>query len=59
MAFFVSVVPADAPRAVILVVVDEPSTQHMGAEVADPAFSTIAQFSLEHMGIAPKGQGPS
>ena len=55
MAFFVSVVPADAPRVVILVVVDEPSTQHMGAEVAAPAFATIAQFSLEHLGIAPNG----
>jgi len=39
-----------------LVVVDDPSTEHMGAEVAAPAFATIAKFSLERLGIAPKGQ---
>jgi cell division protein FtsI/penicillin-binding protein 2 len=54
---FVGMVPANDPQLVILVVVDEPSTEHMGAEVAAPAFATIAQFSLKELGIAPKGQG--
>ena len=53
---FVGMVPANDPQLVILVVVDDPSTEHMGAEVAAPAFATIAKFSLERLGIAPKGQ---
>jgi cell division protein FtsI (penicillin-binding protein 3)/stage V sporulation protein D (sporulation-specific penicillin-binding protein) len=57
VASFVGMVPADAPQLVILVVVNEPTSLHMGAEVAAPAFAAIAKFSLSHLGIAPKGQG--
>ena len=56
VASFVGMVPADTPRLVILVVVNEPSSQHLGGDVAAPAFAAIAKFSLEHLGIAPKGQ---
>ena len=33
------------PRLVILVMVDEPSTEHFGANVAAPAFARIADFA--------------
>ena len=53
VASFVGMVPSSAPRLVILVVIDEPSTEHLGAEVAAPAFEKIADFSLKRLGIAP------
>lgn len=53
IASFVGMVPADAPRLVILVMVDEPANTHLGAYVAAPAFARIADFSLKHLGIAP------
>lgn len=57
VASFVGMVPADSPRLVILVSVDEPSTQHFGALVAAPAFARIADFALKHLEIAP-GDAP-
>ncbi len=53
VASFVGMVPAMAPRLVILVVVDEPTIQHLGAYVAAPAFAEIADFALKSLGIAP------
>jgi cell division protein FtsI (penicillin-binding protein 3) len=55
VASFVGMVPADSPRLVILVTVDEPATQHFGAVVAAPAFARIADFALKHLEIAPGG----
>ena len=37
----------------ILVMVDEPTTQHLGAYVAAPAFAQIADFALKSLGIPP------
>ncbi|MFH1833490.1 MAG: penicillin-binding protein 2 [bacterium] len=53
VASFVGMVPAEAPRLVILVVVDEPADSHLGAYVAAPAFSKIADFALKRLGIPP------
>jgi len=53
IASFVGMVPADSPRLVILVMVDEPTTEHLGAYVAAPAFAKIADFALKRLGIAP------
>jgi cell division protein FtsI (penicillin-binding protein 3) len=53
IASFVGMVPADSPRLVILVMVDEPASQHLGAYVAAPAFAKIADFSLKCLGIGP------
>lgn len=53
VASFVGMVPAVDPKLVILVMVDEPVTQHFGALVAAPAFSKIAEFALNRLGIAP------
>jgi cell division protein FtsI (penicillin-binding protein 3) len=53
VASFVGMVPADDPQLVILVMVDEPTTQHLGGLVAAPAFSEIAEFALKRLGIPP------
>jgi cell division protein FtsI (penicillin-binding protein 3) len=53
VASFVGMVPAEDPELVILVMVDEPTTQHSGAYVAAPAFAKIAEFSLKRLGIPP------
>ncbi len=46
IASFVGIVPADAPRAVIFVMADEPRNGYYGGEVAAPAFRQVAQFLM-------------
>jgi cell division protein FtsI (penicillin-binding protein 3) len=53
VASFVGVVPANNPKLVILVTVDDPLTQQFGADVAAPAFAHIAGFCLRRLGIPP------
>jgi cell division protein FtsI (penicillin-binding protein 3) len=53
VASFVGVVPANNPKLVILVTVDDPLTQQFGADVAAPAFAQIAGFCLRRLGIPP------
>jgi cell division protein FtsI (penicillin-binding protein 3) len=53
VASFVGMVPASHPRLVILVTVDEPTTQQFGGSVAAPAFAEIADFALKRLGIPP------
>jgi|APLak6261679142_1056127.scaffolds.fasta_scaffold00009_95 cell division protein FtsI (penicillin-binding protein 3) len=55
IASFVGVVPAEDPRAVILVVIDEPKTDVYGGLVAAPAFKEIASQMMPHVG-APKSR---
>jgi cell division protein FtsI (penicillin-binding protein 3) len=50
---FVGVVPADDPRLVILVVVDEPQGTHMGGAVAAPIFKEIAEQALRYLHVPP------
>ncbi|HYK05236.1 MAG TPA: penicillin-binding transpeptidase domain-containing protein [Thermoanaerobaculia bacterium] len=50
---FAGYVPADQPRLVMLVVIDEPRGQHYGGTVAAPVFREVAEASLRYMGIAP------
>jgi cell division protein FtsI (penicillin-binding protein 3) len=50
---FVGFLPAEAPRLVILVVVDEPEGQTYGGLVAAPVFARIAEQSLRHLGVSP------
>lgn len=52
-ASFVGFIPADNPKLVILVVVDEPKTSPYGGVVAAPAFSAIAQQSLCYLKVPP------
>ena len=53
VASFVGMVPAEDPKLVILVTVDDPLTQQFGSYVAAPAFAQIAGFSLRRLGIPP------
>ncbi|MGA1336406.1 MAG: penicillin-binding protein 2, partial [Burkholderiaceae bacterium] len=46
--------PADAPRYVIAVMVDEPSAgKHYGGDVAAPVFAQIASESLRRLQMSP------
>jgi len=51
IASFVGIVPADQPRFVILVAIDEPKTAVYGGEVAAPVFQAIARQALLRAGI--------
>jgi cell division protein FtsI (penicillin-binding protein 3)/stage V sporulation protein D (sporulation-specific penicillin-binding protein) len=53
VASFVGLVPASAPRLVILVAVDEPHGQIWGGTVAAPAFAQIARFDLQYLEVPP------
>ena len=51
---FVGYVPADDPKLLIAVVVDEPTGgTYYGGEVAAPAFAKIAEFALQRLKIRP------
>jgi len=56
IASFIGIVPADRPRLVILVSIDEPKTAVYGGEVAAPVFQTIARQALAQLGI--EGKSP-
>lgn len=58
IASFVGMVPAERPRAVILVVIDEPSTNVYGGVVAAPAFKEIASATMAYLGVAPSRPQP-
>lgn len=51
LASFVGFVPADAPRLVILVMIDEPQKSYWGGEVAAPVFQRIARKTLRYLHI--------
>jgi cell division protein FtsI (penicillin-binding protein 3) len=53
MASFVGMVPADHPRLVVLVVVDEPRAGYYGGDIAAPAVQQIMRFALQHLEIRP------
>ncbi len=58
IASFIGVVPAEAPRAVILVVIDEPKTDVYGGLVAAPAFREIAEAAMAYLGVPPSRAAP-
>ena len=53
VASFGGYVPADRPRLVILVVVDDPHGAQYGGEIAAPAFKEIAEGALRYLGVPP------
>ncbi|MEO6867297.1 MAG: penicillin-binding protein 2 [Gaiellales bacterium] len=55
VASFIGFVPADNPRLVTLVVVDQPKNGYYGGDVAAPAFEEITQFALQWLNISPDG----
>jgi cell division protein FtsI (penicillin-binding protein 3) len=53
VASFVGFAPADRPKLLVAVVVDEPQYVHVGGAVAAPVFGQIAAFALPYLGISP------
>lgn len=58
IASFAGVVPADAPRLAIAVVVDEPQKEKYGGKVAAPIFRAIAEGALGVLGVSPSRTTP-
>ncbi len=56
-ASFVGFVPADKPRLVIAIVLDEPMIGHYGGDLAGPVFRRVAEASLRYLGVTPTGSG--
>jgi len=55
---FVGFVPAEAPRLVMLVMLDEPKTVVWGSEAAAPIFATVAGQVLRHLEVPPTNAPP-
>jgi membrane peptidoglycan carboxypeptidase len=53
LASFVGYVPADRPKLLIFVAVDEPKGAQYGGTVAAPVFKEIAEASLRYLGVPP------
>jgi cell division protein FtsI (penicillin-binding protein 3) len=51
LASFVGFVPAQDPRLVIAVVIDEPLIAHYGGTVAGPVFRRVGEAALRHLGV--------
>ena len=58
VASFIGFVPADDPRLVLLVIVDEPEASGSGGLVAAPTFRNIASGSLRRLGVVPDKVAP-
>jgi len=58
VASFVGFLPADAPKFVIMVMVDEPQTSKYGGMVAAPIFRAIGAAALEREGLVPAQPSP-
>ena len=54
VSVFVGFVPADKPKLVILVMVDEPKGIPYGGLVAGPAFQEVGAWALNHLRITPE-----
>jgi cell division protein FtsI (penicillin-binding protein 3) len=55
VASFVGFAPADHPKLLISIMVDEPQGgTYAGGQVAAPAFGKIASFALPYLDIPPK-----
>ncbi|WP_394826412.1 penicillin-binding protein [Pendulispora albinea] len=50
---FVGFVPADRPRLVIAIMLDEPILGHLGGSLAGPVFRRTAEAALRYLGVTP------
>ena len=55
---FVGFAPADAPRLVMLVMLDEPKNEKWGSEAAAPMFSAIGGEVLRYLDVPPSDAAP-
>jgi len=54
VASFVGFAPADDPRVVVAVTVDEPKGVHLGGAVAAPIFKSIMEQALRYLHVPPQ-----
>jgi cell division protein FtsI (penicillin-binding protein 3) len=54
VASFSGFLPAEDPRVLIVVILDEPSGSIYGGTVAAPVFSRVGAFAVEHLKIPPQ-----
>ncbi|MCW2989275.1 MAG: Peptidoglycan glycosyltransferase [Solirubrobacterales bacterium] len=54
VASFIGFAPAQDPKFLAAVIVDQPQGEIYGGSVAAPAFGQIAAFSLPYLGVAPE-----
>lgn len=53
VASFIGIAPISNPRVIIAVMVDEPSGEHYGGDVAAPVFSSVAAAALRALDVPP------
>jgi cell division protein FtsI (penicillin-binding protein 3) len=58
VASFIGFTPADHPRLVISVTINNPKGLHWGGMLGGPIFKKVATFSLQTLGIPPTGAAP-
>lgn len=54
VASFIGFAPAQDPRLLVAVIVDQPLGDYYGGSVAAPAFGKIAGFALPYLGVPPQ-----
>jgi cell division protein FtsI (penicillin-binding protein 3) len=54
VASFIGMVPTDAPRLLVAVVVNQPQGSIYGGSVAAPAFRQIVGWAVPYLGLAPR-----
>jgi cell division protein FtsI (penicillin-binding protein 3) len=54
VASFIGFAPAQDPRLLVAVIVDQPQGEIYGGAVAAPAFGKIAAFALPYLGVPPE-----
>jgi cell division protein FtsI (penicillin-binding protein 3) len=54
VASFIGFAPAQNPKLLAAVIVDQPQGDYYGGSVAAPAFGSIAGFALPYLGVAPE-----
>jgi cell division protein FtsI (penicillin-binding protein 3) len=55
---FIGFAPAEAPRFVMLVMLDEPKNEKWGSEAAAPVFAAIGREILRYLEVPPRGTQP-
>lgn len=59
-ASFIGMAPADRPRVVIAVIIDEPTRGGIyGAQVAGPAFRDLMRWTLNYLAVPPDADAPT
>lgn len=56
---FIGFLPADDPRVLICVTIDEPTNAIYGGTVAAPVFSELGSFTMAHLNIPPSSAKPT